>query len=781
MDFSSFSKPFYSKVRAEAGLRGIYAQHKVAAFFMNSAVAGKVDADYIYSDDAYRKWLTGENPVGADYWTMIESKFNAEYFAENVASKINDDKITDLFVAFGVKLPKGMEPDKFIFACALAEQLLELAKGKGTADNIVDKKYKEYQAPAEFSDYVNNSYAKYSKMKTLYYTAAEVPVDSFYVCNTISTERIRFMRRIKSDEKAIKNPTLDALRKEYFCTLIVGMGGCGKSMMMRHLFLESMKKYKDTGLLPIIVTLREFGEKKNRLFDIIVDSVKRHDISFSGVYLHKYLMEGRCQILLDGLDEIKPEDLEEFHNQLDVLVDTYSKNQFVMSTRKISSFISFSRFKVLWMEPFSHEQSIELVDKLEMGEEAKEHKIQFKRLLEEEYFKSHAEFAANPLLLTLMLMSFKRNSNVSDKKHIFYEEAYQTLLRRHDSDDKGYYKRHFHSVVEPSDFTKVFREFCAKSYRKGDINFDDLEFERHFESVHEKDRLPQDMMTLENFKKDAIESVCLLYEEELRYHFLHRSFQEYFFADYYSRADGGDLIKLEKWVREHKQSNFDDGNAFDMLYDLAPDKVEKFVFLPFMEYLFEDTDEKTEYWKFLKRGYQNFEYTILDKKRVPEEGVLFPERFSRSINEPSMLILTLMLNIRHIDPYFAIDTTGLKVNYKNLIDGYWYGEVFERRDGEKLVRPFGISRRILEEEGGGLPQFLGNAISDDKGKPIEIGHTYVFDFDLALNAREKYDDLIKCLEAPTCPAVYAFKEIKKYYCELKEKYGNSENQDDDDF
>lgn len=119
-----------------------------------------------------------------------------------------------------------------------------------------------------------------------------------------------------------------------------------------------------------------------------------------------------------------------------------------------------------------------------------------------------------------------------------------------------------------------------------------------------------------------------------------------------------------------------------------------------------------------------------------------------------MLILTLMLNIRHIDPYFAIDTTGLKVNYKNLIDGYWYGEVFERRDGEKLVRPFGISKRIFEEEGGVLPQFLGNAISDDKGKPVEIGHTYVFDFDLALEAREKYDELIKRLEALTCPAVY---------------------------
>ena len=536
---------------------------------------GNIPEDFIYSDDNYKKWLTGPNEPTAQYWEMIEKGFNAEHFAETVSSKINEDVLTELFTYFGVQVSDGYEPDKYIFASALAVQLLEMAKNRGNAENVVNKAYKELYAPAEYSDYVEKAYRKYAKLKTLLYTAEEVPFDSFYVCNTISTERIRFMRRIKSDDKTIKNATLDKLREQADSTIIVGMGGSGKSMMMRHLFLESINKYSDSGLLPIFVILREFGEKKSSLFDIVVDSVKRFDMNFTGVHLHRLLNEGKCQILLDGLDEIKPADLEEFQNQLDLLVDRYPKNQYVMSTRKISSFISFSRFKVLWMEPFSHEQSLELIDKLKFCEDKPEIKEEFQNKLIKEYFKSHTEFASNPLLLTLMLMSFKRNSNVSEKKHIFYEEAYQTLLRRHDADDKGFYKREFHSVVEPSDFTLVFREFCAKSYRKGDIDFDQAEYEQYFDLVHSKDRLDAKYMTAENFKTDIIESVCLMYEEERRYHFLHRSFQEYFFADYYSRADGMDLRKLEKWVREHKQSNYDDGNAFDMLYDLDPEKVEQ--------------------------------------------------------------------------------------------------------------------------------------------------------------------------------------------------------------
>ena len=39
------------------------------------------------------------------------------------------------------------------------------------------------------------------------------------------------------------------------------------------------------------------------------------------------------------------------------------------------------------------------------------------------------------------------------------------------------------------------------------------------------------MMKLDNFLFDVCHSACLMYEEGQNYHFLHRSFQEYFFAN----------------------------------------------------------------------------------------------------------------------------------------------------------------------------------------------------------------------------------------------------------
>ena len=91
-----------------------------------------------------------------------------------------------------------------------------------------------------------------------------------------------------------------------------------------------------------------------------------------------------------------------------------------------------------------------------------------------------------------------------------------------------------------------------------------------------------------------------MYEEGQSYHFLHRSFQEYFFADYYSREDDTTLLKLGKYIRTSDQMLFDEGSAFEMLYDLAPDKVERFIIMPYLAQIFGEGTRKEKYWKFLR-------------------------------------------------------------------------------------------------------------------------------------------------------------------------------------
>lgn len=90
------------------------------------------------------------------------------------------------------------------------------------------------------------------------------------------------------------------------------------------------------------MTLREFSQDNNDLLNVIVDSIHRLDITLSAAHIHNLMTEGKCQPLLDGLDEIKASDMGAFQRQLDALIDRYSKNQYVMSTRKFSSFVELS-------------------------------------------------------------------------------------------------------------------------------------------------------------------------------------------------------------------------------------------------------------------------------------------------------------------------------------------------------------------------------------------------------------------------------------------------------
>ena len=570
--------------------------------------------------------------------------------------------------------------------------------------------------------------------------------------------------------------------------MLVGMGGIGKSMMMRHLFLASIKKYAQSGKLPILVTLREFGQDNSDLFNVIVDSVHRFDITFSAAHVHKLMTEGKCQLLLDGLDEIKASDMDSFQRQLDALIDRYPKNQYVMSTRKFSSFVELSRFTVLFIMPFNNDQALELIDRLEYCPEEPKLKQQFRDRLVSDYFKSHAEFVTNPLLLTLMLMSYHRFADVPEKKYLFYEQAYQTLLQRHDS-DKLAYKRVFHSVKDPSDFTLVFREFCAKSYRKGDYEFSHNKFDEYFGKLKMLARMDPDMMKLDNFLFDVCHSACLMYEEGQNYHFLHRSFQEYFFADYYSRQDDTTLMKLGSYIDTADQILFDEGSAFDMLYDLAQDKVERFIIMPYLASIYDNEGNEDKYWLFLTKGYDLWMYQIYREDVIENVKVKYNvhERHGmlRYDNSPSSVILSMILNIIGEDLQLKTEKPGIELMYDDLIYERFYGEIRKSStsDGNTVIMPMiRVSEKIINDPKKFKESKLNKRlVLDDDGKPVELGYIYAFKYKFVLDNPDKYPEMKAFWEKDTCSAHKIFERVAVYYQQLKEKYEHANELDDDDF
>lgn len=785
MKLCDFCAPFYSSSKSACGIKGKMSQPAIADFFMSTALGEIAKIELVFSEDLFRKWFKGEREPKAELWAKVSDVFDETRFSRNVSSKLNEKVLPNLVSAFGIDLEKTVA-DKFAFSAALAKQFGAIARGNGEADNIVKDIYLQCLNVKDFPDYVTNSQAKYAKLKTLLYSSEERLFEEFFVCNTISRVPARYHRI--PDDMIIEDVTLEKLEYTSRFTMLVGMGGIGKSMMMRHLFLTSIKKYAQTGKLPILVTLREFGQDNNNLFNLIVDSVHRFDISFSAAHVHKFLTEGKCQLLFDGLDEIKASDMGSFLRELDALIDRYPKNQYVMSTRRFSSFVELSRFTILFIMPFSNAQALQLIDRLEYCPEEPKLKQQFRDRLVKDYFKSHAEFVTNPLLLTLMLMSYHRFADVPEKKYLFYEQAYQTLLQRHDS-DKLAYKRVFRSVKDPSDFTLVFREFCAKSYRKGDYEFSQKLFDEYFSKLKVLTRMDPEMMKLDNFLFDVCHSACLMYEEGQNYHFLHRSFQEYFFADYYSRQDDTTLTKLGAYIDAADQALFDEGSAFDMLYDLAQEKVERFIIMPFLASIYDHDGEEDKYWIFLKKGYDLWLYQIYntdvleeakEKYNIHEHHALL-----RYDNYPSSAILSLVLKALNIEQQFKTDIPGPELMYEDLICERLYGELLKggSGSGNTVVMPL---MRVPEEFINDPEKFKDfklneRLLMDAEGKPIEFGYIYAFKFELVLANPEKYSAMKAFWEKDTCPARKIFDDVGTYYQLLKEKYENANTLDDDDF
>lgn len=410
----------------------------------------------------------------------------------------------------------------------------------------------------KITKYLKKVTNKYNKLKTLLYTDEPHNFYDFYVCNELVLDihkmdhdlfyLYHYGTQIKDH---IKQPTIDYLTKNISNFIILsGTGGLGKSMMMRHLLLSAVNDYENTNTFPIFIPLKDFTETYNDLFTFVYSKVS--DLStLSKTDLKNSLMEGKVILLLDGLDEIKSKDLPYFYSALESFADRYSNNTFILSTRPYSDTIHLSRFTSFRLIPFSKEKALELIHKLEFRPDEPDIKSKFRDQLDSTLYESHKEFASNPLLLTIMLMTFEQYAEVPQKMHIFYREAFNTLAQKHDA-SKGAYKRILKSGLSTDRFADYLAEFCARTYYQEKFEFTESEFKNYFEELEEKNRYEDEKVSSTAFLQDLRENMCLLYYEGNKYHFTHRSFQEYFCAFFSQNKKIKHYLQLVKCLKKNK-------------------------------------------------------------------------------------------------------------------------------------------------------------------------------------------------------------------------------------
>ena len=458
-----------------------------------------------------------------------------------------------------------------------------------------------------YRTYLSNAEEKYNQVKTLLYLNQPKPFYSLYVPNHVRHTLGRY------NHNTISRITAKSLTDISNFIILDGSGGVGKTMMMRHMLLDAAAAYENFRHIPIFISLKDYDDSD--LFDFIFGKAAIFSESMTRAMLRDSLGKGLVLLLFDGLDEINAERGSRFEKQLENFVDKYNKIRYVISSRPYQSFMSLSRFTVLRIEPFTQKQAIEFVNKIEFHPDEPKLKNGFIGLLESSLYSTHRSFIENPLLLTILLLTYEKFASIPTKQHIFYRKAFITLSETHDA-SKVSYKRHYKTGMIPEIIADYFAEFCFYSYKDSKLEFADEEFERYFDNLRINDKTT----SAASFAYDLCTNLCLMFYEG-KYQFTHRSFQEYFCALFFSKQNDKFLEQLGGFFEDRQQRG---DQVFNMLYDMIPDKVEANIFIPFLQNLFDKCDTEDGYWTFLKIIHPCIRYTKGEVNEYPPNS---PESF----------------------------------------------------------------------------------------------------------------------------------------------------------
>lgn len=337
--------------------------------------------------------------------------------------------------------------------------------------------------------------------------------------------RLKVRKAVEADDDFIANLA------DNDSIVIAGNAGSGKSMFMRHLFLElcSAKRKK----IPLFFELRDLNasEKKN-LQEFLYYNLIGANATITESQFYDSLKAGVYSLILDGFDEINFEDRQGIEGQIRRLRDQCPDLQIIISSRPDADrrFESWQSFKVIDVEPMTMEQAAELIDKLDYDAKVKS---KFLKAARDTLFKTHQTFLSNPLLCIMMLVTFEQTGHIPTKRHVFYEKAFDALFSIHDTAKEGVYKRKTYSNLSVDDFRNCMAAFCIVSYLKEQFVFTRAAFR---DSLQKALQLQNLNTNIDDLTSDMIESTCLIQVEGTDYVFTHRSFQEYFAAVFISRS-----------------------------------------------------------------------------------------------------------------------------------------------------------------------------------------------------------------------------------------------------
>ncbi len=349
----------------------------------------------------------------------------------------------------------------------------------------------------------------------------------------------RFFTLLSDDEKS-QNAKL----------VIVGPPGSGKTTLLRHMAillaqparhneLKKLKFNKTPTLLFLRDHVKDITDNPSVLLPQLVETtIRKWDISVPSNWFHEKMKDGKCLVMLDGLDEVA--DVQARHrivSWIEKQMQVYPKNTFIITSRPHGYKENpLGGVSVLEVMPFNRAQIDLFVQNWYLANEIKSHtaddtgvrmtaKSGAEDLLRRlEKSPTLMELAVNPLLLTMIATVHRYRSALPGRRVELYKEICEVFLgKRQEAKgiDLDLVPAQKQTVLQTLAYEMMYNNI--REIRAGDA----------IEIIRAPLVLVNPNLKPEDFLKSIEQQSGLLIEREMGvYGFTHKTFQEYLTSMY---------------------------------------------------------------------------------------------------------------------------------------------------------------------------------------------------------------------------------------------------------
>lgn len=373
----------------------------------------------------------------------------------------------------------------------------------------------EPMVQSNLREYARKVSSQFSSVRTIASSTTSLLLDIYqptvFDIEGAVIDESEFVRDVKNSRRAV----------------VRGHAGAGKSLFLKRQFLRAISERRS---IPIFFELRNLNSNFSGLFLKLYEHAHGF-MSWLDMELFKRLLSvGKFEVYLDALDEVSHSIRATVNSQVATLINQYPKSTIIMTTRYGGRYSTPASIKEYHVRPFSLNQAVNLINALNFDDDPKG---RFVRALQEGLFEKHSDLLSNPLLCSIMLLTYRRFASIPDRLHLYYQQAYEVLFSRHDAAKDNGFKRDIISNLDVAEMNSVLNYIAAVSYASERFEFSETEFS---EMISESLLSSGIDARAVDVKNDLEEAVSMIHPDGLYLKFVHRSFQEFFCASYISKA-----------------------------------------------------------------------------------------------------------------------------------------------------------------------------------------------------------------------------------------------------